>query len=309
MPHAVDLQFQGLPGVIATAVLPCGDGVVLVDPGPSSCLGALTRGLERLGVALDDVRAVLVTHIHLDHAGACGTLAAALPDLRIFVHELGATHLAAPDRLLASVTRLYGSEMDRLWGEFKAVPASALTALTGGERLTIGTRAFDVAYTPGHAVHHVGYLDVADRVAYVGDTAGLVVGGYLMAPTPPPDIDLEAWERSLGVIEAWGPSALFLTHFGEIGAPAPHLARLRAALRRAAAVVREGLESGRDEARQLADWVEWLRTDAREAASEEAARLVETAAPFDQGWQGLARYWRKRWQRDARAAAGTPPPA
>ncbi|MGE0815162.1 MAG: MBL fold metallo-hydrolase [Vicinamibacterales bacterium] len=307
MPHTVDLEFQGLQGVIATAVVPCGDGVVLVDPGPSSCLGALTRGLARLGLSLADVRAVLVTHIHLDHAGACGTLAAAFPDLRVFVHELGARHLEAPERLLASVTRLYGADMDRLWGEFKAVPAAALTPLKGGERLTFGTRTFEVAYTPGHAVHHVGYLDVGDRMAYVGDTAGLVVGGYLMAPTPPPDIDLEAWERSLGVIEAWAPSALFLTHFGQVAAPGPHLARLRAALARAAAFVRDGLESGREEARQLADWVEWLRSDARASASDEAARLVETAAPFDQGWQGLARYWRKREQRDGRAALGAPP--
>ena len=198
MSTTIDMQFQGRAGVIATAVVPVGGGVVLVDPGPSSCLAALERGLAVLSHTLEDVRGVLLTHIHLDHAGAAGTIARRVPGVPIYVHERGAIHLASPDKLLASATRLYGAAMDQLWGEFLAVPATSLRALGGGETVTLDGRRFAVAYTPGHAVHHVSYLDTSDGTAYVGDTAGIRTSpGYVLPATPPPDIDLEAWEASL----------------------------------------------------------------------------------------------------------------
>ena len=192
----IDLQFQGRPGVIATAVIPVGGGVVLVDPGPTSCLPALEAGLAALHHRLADVRALLLTHIHLDHAGAAGTIVARVPGLPVYVHDIGARHLASPEKLLASATRLYGAAMDSLWGEFRAVPAASLRSLAGGETLDLDGRRFDVAYTPGHAVHHVSYLDRTDGTAYVGDTAGIRVRpGYVLPATPPPDIDSRALGR------------------------------------------------------------------------------------------------------------------
>lgn len=307
MPHTIDLRFQGRPGVIATAVIKGSDGLLLVDPGPTSCLPTLVEGLAGLGHGLPDVRALLLTHIHLDHAGVAGTLARQLPTLEVYVHEIGARHLAAPEKLLASATRLYGAEMDRLWGAFEAVPMSALRPLKGGEDLALCGRHVEVAYTPGHAVHHVSYFEHGDRTAYVGDTAGIVVGDFVMAATPPPDIDLERWDASLTTIEGWAPATLFLTHFGAVPNLTAHVARYRATLARSASRARELLASGRDEAVLTAEWVDWLRREARRVVSDEVAHAAETAAPFDQVWQGLARYWRKRAEREGLAALGTPP--
>src|SRR5262249_23993760 len=154
----VDVRFLGVPGVIATAVLHGPAGVALVDPGPSSTLGNLEQELRDAGIAMTDVRTLLLTHIHLDHGGATGTLVRNHPHLRVYVHEKGAPHMADPEKLLASAKRLYGDDMDRLWGEVLPVPRDALVSLSGGERISAGGRALQVAYTPGHASHHVSYF-------------------------------------------------------------------------------------------------------------------------------------------------------
>src|SRR5262249_3867632 len=151
----VDLNFQHVPRAIATAVLQSAGGIALVDPGPSSTLANLERELGTAGIGLSDVTALVLTHIHLDHAGSSGTIVRRYPGVRVYVHEKGAPHLAAPEKLLASATRLYGDQMDALWGEFLAVPSDRLIALSGGERISVGGRDLDVAYTPGHASHHV----------------------------------------------------------------------------------------------------------------------------------------------------------
>ena len=308
MPFTIDLQFLGRPRVIATAAIPCDGGVVLVDPGPSSCRAALDQGLARHGYGLGDVRALLLTHIHLDHAGVAGSLAQAYPGLPVYVHEFGAKHLASPEKLLASATRLYGADMQRLWGEFLAVPSEALRALGGGETLDIAGLRFDVLYTPGHAVHHVSYRDRADAIAYVGDAAGIAVRpGYVLPATPPPDIDLERWATTLDDLEAWRPARLFLTHFGEVADPSVHLAAYRVALARAAEGVRQTLLGVGDEAVGSAAWTGWLRADVRSVLTEEEALAVEAAAPFEQLWQGLARYWRKRREREGIALAASRP--
>lgn len=306
MPFTIDLEFIGRRGVIATAALPCDGGVVLVDPGPTSCLDALAAGLAAHGYGLPDVKALLLTHIHLDHAGAAGTLAAALPDVQVYVHERGARHLNQPEKLLASATRLYGADMDRLWGAFLAVPAANLRVLDGGETLTVAGRRFAVVYTPGHAVHHVSYLDAADGVAYVGDTAGIAVEGYQLAATPPPDVDLALWLQSLDTIAAWSASALYLTHFGVITDAGAHLRRYRDVLLRSAERARAAIRQGDDDAVAIEGWVRWLREDARRTLSEDRALALEAAAPFDQIWQGLARYWRKRIEREGPGALEAP---
>ena len=224
----LDLNFLGRPGIIATAVLRGAGGVALVDPGPSTSLEGLLKALAAQGISVRDVRQVLLTHIHLDHAGATGSLLQANPDIEVFVHERGARHLIDPSKLMASATRLYGEDMDRLWGTVLPVPAAQVKALHGDERLSVGGRELEVAHTPGHASHHVAYFDRSSGVAFVGDTAGIRrgEGSYIMPPTPPPDIDLEAWRVSADRILAWEPDTLFLTHFGPFRGARTHFQEL-----------------------------------------------------------------------------------
>jgi glyoxylase-like metal-dependent hydrolase (beta-lactamase superfamily II) len=284
--------------VVGTAVLDGPSGLTLIDPGPTSCLPALESGLHDLGRSLDDVSTILLTHIHLDHAGATGTLLQRLPRATVYVHERGAPHMVDPAKLLASATRLYGANMDRFWGEFLAVPRERVRALTGGERLELAGRTFEVRYTPGHASHHVSYFDTTSGTAYVGDTGGIsVVPGYIKAPTPPPDIDLELWEASLQAIEAWTPRALVLTHFGRVDDVAGHLRDFRGVLARQASLVRETLTSDGTDEERIRRFVEDMRADAKRRLSAEDAAATEAAAAFDQLWQGLARYWRKKVER------------
>jgi glyoxylase-like metal-dependent hydrolase (beta-lactamase superfamily II) len=297
----IDLHFLGRPNAIATAVISTAGSIALVDPGPTTCLETLELGLNGHGVRLADVTDILLTHIHLDHAGATGTIVRRHPHIRVLVHQRGATHLADPAKLLASATRLYGADMDRLWGEFAAVPERNLVRLAGGERIDAGGRLFEVTYTPGHASHHVSYFDRDSSVAFVGDTAGVRIdGGYVLPPTPPPDIDVESWRDSVTRIEAWAPGTLFLTHFGPVSDVRPHLQALLDNLGSAALWVKASLEEpGTDEERGQR-YAEYLQRELRRHVSmSEGAPTGQTeayrlAAPPDMLWLGLARYWRSR---------------
>jgi glyoxylase-like metal-dependent hydrolase (beta-lactamase superfamily II) len=292
----LDLHFYGVPGVIASVILHGPGGVAIIDPGPSSTLPALRAGLERGGIALTDVRSILLTHIHLDHAGATGTLVRENPALRVYVHEKGAPHMIDPAKLIASATRLWGDEMDRLWGEMRPVPAENLEILRGGERIGAGGRDLDVAYTPGHASHHVSYFSGDTGIAFVGDTAGvrLQVGRFIMPPTPPPDIDLEAWRDSIARISAWHPETLFVTHFGPFAPVAVHLTEMADHLDMTSGLAKASLERpGGDEDRE-AWFTEELRRELRRRMSESQAQAYEIAGRFDLNWRGLARYWRKK---------------
>jgi glyoxylase-like metal-dependent hydrolase (beta-lactamase superfamily II) len=223
----VDLLFLRRRHAIATVVVRDAGSVALIDPGPASCLEILDLGLQAQGLRLSDVTDLLLTHIHLDHAGATGTLVRMHPQLRVVVHERGAPHMADPSKLLASATRLYGDQMDELWGAFEPVPERSMAVVAGGERIEAGGRTFEIAYTPGHASHHVSYFDRSSGVAFVGDTGGVCIdGGYILPPTPPPDIDIEAWRSSVARIEAWSPAAIFMTHFGPVTSPRTHLMTL-----------------------------------------------------------------------------------
>ena len=291
----IDLQFLGRRHAIATAIVHSAAGAALVDPGPTSCLETLELGLQGHGLRFADFRQILLTHIHLDHAGATGTIVRAHPHIQVFVHERGATHMAEPQKLIDSARRLYGDDMDRLWGEFAPVPRHNLVALAGGEGIDAGGRRFEVAYTPGHASHHVSYFDRASGLALVGDTAGVCIdGGYVLPPTPPPDIDLEAWRISLDRIEAWSPDSLFLTHFGPVSSVRPHLQTLQHNLEHTADIVRRTLaEPGTDDERSRA-FAEALRHEMRKQMNDTQMAAYPVAAPFEMLWLGLARYWRKK---------------
>jgi glyoxylase-like metal-dependent hydrolase (beta-lactamase superfamily II) len=291
----LDLQFLGVPRIIATVVLHGGGGVALVDPGPSSTLPVLRAEFDRAGITMRDVTALVLTHIHLDHAGAAGTLVREQPRLQVYVHEQGAPHMIDPARLLASAARLYGDDMDRLWGEFCPVPGSAIVRLAGGERLTLGGSDVEVTYTPGHASHHVSYFIRDPRIALVGDTVGirLTPGGYVMPPTPPPDIDLEAWAVSLAAIESWRPDTLFLTHFGPSSPVGAHVREFVDHLDMASRLVRASLaREGTDTDRE--GWfTDEIRRELRKRADGSEVQAYEVAGRFDLTWRGLARYWRK----------------
>jgi glyoxylase-like metal-dependent hydrolase (beta-lactamase superfamily II) len=292
----IDLEHLDRPESVAACLLETGDGPVLVDPGPAVTLPKLSAGMAAGGHELADLSALLLTHIHLDHAGATGTLARAIPRLRVYVHDTGAPHLVDPEKLLSSASRLYGDRMQSLWGEVAAVPAHRVTALRGGEQLSLGGRIISVANTPGHAWHHLSYYEAASGVAFVGDTAG-IRGPRLpvvLPVTPPPDFDLEAWLGSLELIRAWRPRQLVLTHYGPATNPDAHLEALAAGLRAWAGYAKESLAlEGSDPERvrwfvqRLEEWI------AEKVAPEQAKHFLEGAGP-EACWQGLARYWRKR---------------
>ena len=291
-----DLNFLGRPRVIATAVLQGPDGVALVDPGPSSCLDTLRASLAHHGHSLTDVRVVLLTHIHLDHAGATGSILKENPDVDVYVHEVGATHMVDPAKLLASATRLYGTDMDRLWGEFLAVPERNIRRLGGGEQITFGDRELDVAYTPGHASHHVGYFDGSSGVAFVGDTAGVRIGEELfsMPPTPPPDLDIDRWKQSIQLIRERRPSTLFVTHFGPHDDTDAHLDALLEHLDAMTEMARRNLERDGDDSDRMSAFSDEMKVYIQRHVSPAAAALYDSAAPFAMCWLGLARYWKKR---------------
>ena len=291
-----DLMFLGHPRVIATAVLQGPAGVALVDPGPSTCLDTLCRMLTEQGIAIGDVRAVLLTHIHLDHAGATGRLVRDNPDIQVYVHERGAPHMADPSKLMSSASRLYGDDMDRLWGEFLPVPRDNLQVLNGGERVSVADRDFEVAYTPGHASHHVSFFDRSSGVAFVGDTAGIRTGAdlFAMPPTPPPDIDIDAWKTSVALIDRWQAETLFITHFGPHGDPGTHLASLVEHLDGVAALAKTIVERQLTDEERVALFTDEARRYLQRHMPATAAALYDQAAPFWQCWLGLARYWKKQ---------------
>jgi glyoxylase-like metal-dependent hydrolase (beta-lactamase superfamily II) len=296
----VDLNFLGIPEIIATAIIQGASGVALIDPGPSTTLDNLRSALARKGIGIKDVRHLLLTHIHLDHAGGVGTLVRENPAIEVFVHERGARHLVDPTKLISSATRLYGADMERLWGEFLPVPQERIRVLQGDERITAGGRELLVAYTPGHASHHVSYFEPSSRVAFVGDTAGIRRGDLLcvMPPTPPPDIDLEAWRASESRILAWDPDTLFLTHFGPFHGARVHFTDLGARLALWSGIVRRLLaDRALDDQQRLQAFVDEAFLDLRRHVGDEDAEKYSRAGRLDYSWQGLSRYWTKKSER------------
>jgi len=274
MPQVIDVRHRGRPEVIAAHLV----RGLIVDPGPASALENWVDSLE------DEPRGLLLTHIHLDHAGATGVLVRRFPHLRVYVSEVGAPHLVDPTRLIASAGRLYGAElMEGLWGEIAPVPAERVVALGGGERV----EGFRVERTPGHASHHLCFLDLEQGDAYVGDMAGVRVppGRFTLAPMPPPEIEIEAWLRSVDAIEALRPQRLRLTHFGLAEDVGAQLDRVRASLRRESERARRG-----DREAFLAA----LEAEIDAAAHPRAAASLREVIPPEQLWLGLDRYWRTR---------------
>lgn len=294
-----DVRFLGYPHIIATGILHGEAGVALVDPGPATTLETLTSDLQSRGMTVQDVTELVITHIHLDHSGAAGHLVRANPRMRVYVHAAGAPHLIDPARLIASASKLYGDDMERLWGQILPVNAGNVQALQGGERVVAAGRTLRVEYTPGHAKHHVSYLDEASGVAFVGDTLGIrrPPSTYVMPPMPPPDIDLAAWPQSVRRILNWKPATVFVTHFGPYDDPQPHAEQLVAQLHQWAELARTLLHrQDLTDAERCRRFVEEVRLDLRRRLRPEDVEAYDRSGRIDYSWQGLARALAKETQ-------------
>jgi glyoxylase-like metal-dependent hydrolase (beta-lactamase superfamily II) len=278
-PEPIDLRHLGRPRVIASYLLDTEDGPALFDCGPTTTVDALKEGLAAQGLSLGDVRHLLLSHIHLDHAGAAGVLVRENRELQVHVSPIGAPHLVDPSRLERSARRLYGDSFDSLWGELAPVPEENVHVV--GERV-LGLECFP---TPGHASHHVCYLD-PDGTLYAGDACGVRVlpGRYVLPPTPPPEIDVEEWERTLDEIERRAPERLALIHFGVAEDASRHLAQFRLTLLDWA----ESVEGGASEE----EFVEHALAEL--ADSHEDAEAYGQAMPFWQSYAGLRRWAEKK---------------
>ena len=274
----LDLHHQGAERVIGSYLVETVDGPALFDCGPASCLEHLHTSLRQRGVELEDLRHLLLSHIHLDHAGAAGVLVREHPELQVHVAEIGAPHLVDPSRLEASARRLYGDAFDTLWGELAPVPEENIRIVGTN---VLGLECFP---TPGHASHHVCYL-AGDGTLYAGDAAGvrLQPDRTVLPPTPPPEFDLETWNRTIDEIEKRKPSSLALVHFGVAEDPGPHLAELRQRLEDWSRRVAEGVTEE--------EFNESVRNDVVQAGGD--VESYERAMPFWQSYAGLKRYREK----------------
>jgi glyoxylase-like metal-dependent hydrolase (beta-lactamase superfamily II) len=292
----LDTNWVGRTHSIAAALLESGGHYTIIDPGPESTYATLRERLNGRGLSVAQLDAILLTHIHLDHAGASGSLVRDNPGIAVYVHNLGAPHMLDPSRLLASAQRLWPDTLHQLFGETLPVPKENLRILEGGETLNLGARKLEVAYTPGHASHHVSYFDAAEGVAFVGDTTGIRIdnGPYILPATPPPDISLEIWESSFATILKRQPSRLFLTHFGFADNPAEHIDQFRRRLHRWAELAAEILRSASSEADAKEVFVARAQAEMQQQLGAEEADHHAFTAGLDLSFLGLARYLRKR---------------
>jgi len=292
----LDDNWMGRPHTIGTALLESDGHRSIIDPGPGSTLETLRRQLQVHGVAVRDLDAILLTHIHMDHAGATGALVRENPRLEVYAHSKGAPHMLDPTKLLASALRLWPNELQLLFGEMLPVPAANLRILEGGETLTLGSRELEVVYTPGHASHHVSYFDHQEGIAFVGDTAGVHIEGhpYIMPATPPPDINLEIWETSFAAILERKPARLFLTHYGFSENPTEHILLFRERLHKWAAAADKIIRSSASDSDAMDSFMTVTRAEIAQFLPLAEVEHYVFSAGLNLSFLGLARYLRKR---------------
>ncbi len=295
--ETTDLNFLGTEQVIASFLLLGGGSAAIVESGPTSCLEHLRGGLKTNGVSPEDVREVLLTHIHLDHAGASGHLAEILPNATFYVHELGYPHLADPSKLVKSATRIYGERMDELWGEARPVPEERIVTLGDGEEVEAAGGRLVAHDTPGHAYHHLAYLEPDSGSLFAGDVAGIRLPGqsYVRPPTPPPEIDVEAWVRSIEKIRKIAPRTLHPTHFGRYDDVDRHLSELEQRLQDWLLFVEERADEGASREEISEDLR--IKGDAEmlaEGAAPEQSEHYDLAGNYEMLTAGILRYVEKR---------------
>lgn len=296
--NLLDTQFGGMPGVIAVFVLETQAGLILIETGPESTFQNIQRSMAAHNWTAADVRHVLVTHIHFDHAGAAWRFAEA--GAQIHVHERGARHLIEPGKLVASARQIYGDQMGPLWGEFGPIPSEKVHVMRDGEVLRFDAVEIRAINTPGHAPHHLAYR--WEETIFTGDVAGVSLrGGPVVPPLPPPDIDLETWENSLRRLESEEARSFYLTHFGKVEDTVAHLQELRERLVRWPQWIRERMSAPADDPNLIRGFEQFVWDDYRRSGLDDAGiAAYETADPAFMSVAGLHRYWRKREQRTGR---------
>ncbi|HSH02298.1 MAG TPA: MBL fold metallo-hydrolase [Anaerolineae bacterium] len=293
MIHTIDLNFQGVPQAIAAYLVQGERGLALIETGPASTLPQLTAGLAQHGLTPADIKDVLVTHIHFDHAGAAGWWAQ--QGATVYVHEVGAPHLIDPSRLVRSATRIYGDDMDRLWGTLYPAPEDKVVALNDGDVVTVGDLQFVAHDTPGHAYHHFVY-QLGD-VGFTGDAAGICLPGSELVdlPAPPPEFNLEVWQNTVAKIEGLGLNTLYLTHFGKRDDVQGQLNELRERLTAVTTFIHNLQQQGLTRDEIVDAFLTWSRERAEAAGmTAEQYDQYETANPLPMSVDGVLRYWRKR---------------
>ena len=286
----LDLHFQ-TAGTVGAFLVRSPEGPVLVETGPESLFGTLESALNGQGFALEDIRHVFLTHIHLDHGGAAWRLAR--HGARIHVHPAGARHLADPGKLLGSARRIYGEDMERLWGRLEPVPPELISPLDDGQVVRFGAMGIEAIHTPGHAIHHITYR--LEDGLFTGDVGGIRIGqGPVIPPFPPPDIDLEAWADSIARMRAAAPTYIYPTHFGTKADGAAHFDSLEENIRRISAWVRDRLATGGTVETLVPRFQAFMHELlAGQGLTEAAIEDYEIADPAFMSVYGLARYWRR----------------
>jgi len=289
--------FLGENEIIGSYLLAGQNELAIIDPGPGSVVESLLASIREAGFEPQEVTHILVTHIHLDHAGSVGTLVRQLPRAQVFAHKKGAPHLLDITKVIASASRIYGESMKLLWGEIESTPQERLTIMEGGDILNIAGRRLEVHYTPGHAAHHVVFFDVHSGELFAGDVAGVRLQDvdYVRPPTPPPDIDLEAWSDSIRHVKSLRPDVLYIGHFGAIRNISEHFERLREKLYAWGEFVLVAMRDGKDEAEIVSMLTEHTEPELLQVAhNAHAIERYEIASNYRMTVQGYMRYWRKK---------------
>jgi len=293
----ISLPFQDEEEIIGSYLLAGKDELVLIDPGPSSTLDALLERMRYTGFDPQDLTHILVTHVHLDHAGAVGSLARRVPKARVSVHKLGAPHLLDTSKLVASAKRIYGEKMQQLWGTIEPVPEEQLNVLEGNEILNLADRRLEVHYAPGHAIHHVIFFDAHSGELFAGDVAGVRLQGndFVRPPTPPPDLDLEAWSASLDLLKRLRPDVLYIAHYGAVRNMLSHISSLRERLYGWGDFVLRAMNEGKSEEEIIAMLIKQANPEL-ERVSRTFRDVVryDIATNYPMTVQGYMRYWRKK---------------
>lgn len=294
MIHVLDLQFENIRQAIGSFVVETSEGPVLIESGPHSTYPHLVQALDEKGISINDIRHLFLTHIHFDHAGAAWALAR--NGAQVYVHPFGYKHLARPQKLYESARRIYGDDMDRLWGAMESIDEEQLSAIEDRQEITVGDTTFRALHTPGHAVHHIAW-QVGDTI-FTGDVAGVKIGkGPVVPPCPPPDINIEAWQDSIKTLRSENPKTLYLTHFGPVTDINPHLRQLEENLLEWANWMKPHFEAGTDPKLITPKFQEFARKQLEAAGVDEAGQeKYEKANPAWMSVAGLLRYWKKREQ-------------
>ncbi len=293
----ISLPFLNEDDIVGAYLLSGKDELALIDPGPEKSADELLAGIREAGFQPQDITHILVTHIHLDHSGAVGTIIRQMPQAQVYVHSIGAPHMIDTSKLVASASRVYGDQMETLWGKVESVPQDHVHAIEGGDVLNVADRRFEVHYTPGHAIHHVVFFDVHSGELFSGDVAGIHLEGvdYVRPPTPPPDVDLEAWSSSIDLLKKLRPDLLYLAHYGAAKNPTPLLESLRANLLTWGDIVLRAMRENKSNEEIAAILQAQTEPELQRKAkgNQQTLKLYDITSSYQMTTEGIVRYWRK----------------